>query len=82
MVDQGFTPRYDYALQSLKDIPYHKWRQCDPRIRCASTPCVCTKRDDQVQSAEDHCQGNGLAILERAKAGVEELKPWGPAASA
>lgn len=30
MVDKGFTPRYDYALQSLKDIPYNKWRQCDP----------------------------------------------------
>jgi len=30
IVDKGFTPRYDYALQALKDIPYNKWRQCDP----------------------------------------------------
>ncbi|HZM46086.1 MAG TPA: ABC transporter substrate-binding protein [Burkholderiales bacterium] len=30
IVDKGFTPRYDYALQALKDIPYGKWRECDP----------------------------------------------------
>jgi NitT/TauT family transport system substrate-binding protein len=30
LVDRGFTPRYDYALQVLKDIPYRKWRECDP----------------------------------------------------
>jgi NitT/TauT family transport system substrate-binding protein len=30
MVNRGFTLRYDYALQALKDIPYKKWRECDP----------------------------------------------------
>ena len=30
MVDAGFTPRYDYALQALKEIPYMKWRDYDP----------------------------------------------------
>jgi NitT/TauT family transport system substrate-binding protein len=30
MVDQGFTTRFDYALQALKEIPYGKWRQYDP----------------------------------------------------
>jgi NitT/TauT family transport system substrate-binding protein len=30
MVDGGFTPRYDYALQALKEIPYTKWREYDP----------------------------------------------------
>jgi NitT/TauT family transport system substrate-binding protein len=30
MVDGGFTARYDYALQTLKDIPYSKWREYDP----------------------------------------------------
>ena len=30
MVDAGFTPRYDYALQALKEIPYSKWRDYDP----------------------------------------------------
>jgi NitT/TauT family transport system substrate-binding protein len=26
LVAKGYTPRYDYALQALKDIPYNKWR--------------------------------------------------------
>jgi NitT/TauT family transport system substrate-binding protein len=30
LVDGGFTPRYDYALQTLNDIPYDKWRDYDP----------------------------------------------------
>jgi NitT/TauT family transport system substrate-binding protein len=29
LVDGGFTPRYDYALQTLKDVPYDKWREYD-----------------------------------------------------
>jgi NitT/TauT family transport system substrate-binding protein len=30
MVDGGFTARYDYALQTLKEVPYNKWREYDP----------------------------------------------------
>jgi NitT/TauT family transport system substrate-binding protein len=29
LVDGGFTPRYDYALQSLQELPYDKWREYD-----------------------------------------------------
>jgi NitT/TauT family transport system substrate-binding protein len=29
LVDSGFTPRYDYALRTLKDVPYDKWREYD-----------------------------------------------------
>jgi NitT/TauT family transport system substrate-binding protein len=29
IVDAGFTPRYDHALQTLKEIPYNKWREYD-----------------------------------------------------
>jgi len=29
IVDGGFTPRYDYALQALREIPYAKWRDYD-----------------------------------------------------
>jgi NitT/TauT family transport system substrate-binding protein len=25
----GFTPRYDYAPQTLKDNPYDRWREYD-----------------------------------------------------
>jgi NitT/TauT family transport system substrate-binding protein len=30
LVDRGFTPRYDYALQTLSDVPYDRWREYDP----------------------------------------------------
>ena len=30
LVDKGYTPNYDYALQSMKDVPYGKWRDFDP----------------------------------------------------
>jgi NitT/TauT family transport system substrate-binding protein len=29
LVDKGYTERYDYAVQALKDIPYDKWREYD-----------------------------------------------------
>jgi NitT/TauT family transport system substrate-binding protein len=29
LVDGGFTPRYDYALQTLNNNPYDKWREYD-----------------------------------------------------
>jgi NitT/TauT family transport system substrate-binding protein len=30
VVDRGFTPRYDYALQTLSENAYDKWREYDP----------------------------------------------------
>jgi NitT/TauT family transport system substrate-binding protein len=30
IVDAGFTSRYEYALSTLKEIPYAKWREYDP----------------------------------------------------
>src|SRR5262252_6571112 len=30
LVDRGFAERYDYALQTLNDNPYDKWREYDP----------------------------------------------------
>jgi len=30
VVDRGFTPNYDYAVQTLSDVPYGKWRDYDP----------------------------------------------------
>jgi len=29
IVDRGFTPRYDYALQTLSENPYGQWREYD-----------------------------------------------------
>jgi NitT/TauT family transport system substrate-binding protein len=30
LVEKGYTPRYDYALQSLQEIAYRQWREYDP----------------------------------------------------
>ena len=29
LVDGGFAERYDYALQTLSEMPYDKWREYD-----------------------------------------------------
>jgi NitT/TauT family transport system substrate-binding protein len=30
LVDGGYTPRHDYALEALQEIPYDRWREYDP----------------------------------------------------
>ena len=30
MVERGFAPRYDYALKTLNEVPYNRWREYDP----------------------------------------------------
>ena len=30
LVEQGYAERYEYALQTLQEIPYAKWREYDP----------------------------------------------------
>jgi NitT/TauT family transport system substrate-binding protein len=30
LVKGGFTPRYDYALQTMRDVPNDKWQEYDP----------------------------------------------------
>jgi NitT/TauT family transport system substrate-binding protein len=30
MVERGFTDRYDYALETLQELPYDVWREFDP----------------------------------------------------
>ena len=29
LVERGFTPRYDYALETLRELSYNKWREYD-----------------------------------------------------
>ena len=30
IIDGGFSARYDYALQTMEEVPYGKWREYDP----------------------------------------------------
>ena len=38
LVEKGYTARYDYALQTMQELPYGKWRDTTPRTRCVSMP--------------------------------------------
>jgi NitT/TauT family transport system substrate-binding protein len=29
-VNAGYTGRYEYALQALRELPYDRWREFDP----------------------------------------------------
>ena len=42
LVDGGFTPRYDFALQAINEVPYDQWRDYDPEEPSASMRCGCT----------------------------------------
>ena len=41
LVDGGYTPRYDYALQTLKENAYDKWREYDAEDTVRFTRCAC-----------------------------------------
>jgi NitT/TauT family transport system substrate-binding protein len=30
LVDKGYVERYDYALQTMKEVSYGQWREYDP----------------------------------------------------
>jgi NitT/TauT family transport system substrate-binding protein len=30
LIDKGHTQQYDYALQTMQEIPYNRWREYDP----------------------------------------------------
>jgi NitT/TauT family transport system substrate-binding protein len=30
LVDRGITERYDYAFETLTELPYDRWREYDP----------------------------------------------------
>jgi hypothetical protein len=75
IVDGGFTPRYDYALQTLSEVPYDKWREYDAedtvrffalRLRDAGF----------IKSSPQkiHFRRHGLALLERAHTRAEGVR--------
>ena len=74
LVDAGFTDRYDYALQTLTEVPYGVWREYDPEeldavLRAAAPRC----RHDQVDPERDHRRRHRLALPERAQARAEDV---------
>jgi NitT/TauT family transport system substrate-binding protein len=49
LVAQGFIKSYDYAVQTMKDVPYGRWRQYDPEDAVRFCPCACMRRASSNQ---------------------------------
>ena len=72
LVDRGFTKRYDYALQTLTDLPYASWREFDPEdsmrfyaLRLHEVGMI------NLQPERAPRRGHRLAFSERAQARAE-----------
>ena len=72
IVDGGFTDRYDYALQTLSEVPYDRWREYDPEDTMRFYALRLHEAGlDQVEPAEDHRRRHRLALPERAQTRAE-----------
>jgi NitT/TauT family transport system substrate-binding protein len=78
LVDAGFTPRYDYALQALNEVPYDKWREYDPEdtIRFYA---LRLREIGMIKSspAEDHRRRHRLALSRRGQTRAEGVRRKG-----
>ena len=68
----AFTAKYDYALQTLSELPYDKWRDYDAEDTVRFYALRLHEAGfDQIEPAEDHCRQYRLAFLRRAQTRVE-----------
>ena len=78
LVDGGFTARYDYALQTLSEVPYDKWREYDAEDTIRFYALRLHEVGlDQVEPAEDHRRRHRLALPERAQTRAEGVSAKG-----
>src|SRR2546426_79064 len=72
LVDGGFTPRYDYALQTMKDVPYNKWRVYDPEDSLRFY-ALRLREAGMIKSTPQRliAQGTDWRVLNQAEKGVE-----------
>ena len=78
MVDGGFTTQYDYALQTLKEVPYNVWRDYDPEDTLRFW-ALRLREAGMIKSSpqQAHRGGHGLAVPQRAQARAEGLNILG-----
>jgi NitT/TauT family transport system substrate-binding protein len=62
LVDGGFAQRYDYALQTLKELPYNVWREFDPEDALRFWALDVPIWIDQIDPQPDHRRGRRLAL--------------------
>ena len=73
MVDKGVSPRYDFTLQGLKAIPFNVWRSYNRKSLRFYT--LRLREVGMLKSTPNraYCTPCGLAVLERAKTGIESV---------
>ena len=78
LVDAGFTERYDYALQTLTELPYASWREFDPEDSMRFY-ALRLHEVGMIKSSPnaDHRRRHRLALPQRAQARAEGVS--GPA---
>ena len=79
MVDGGFAASYDYALQTMGDVPYARWREYDPE----DTVRFYALRLHEVGMITStpqpaHRRGHRLALPQRAQARAEGVRQESP----
>ena len=77
LVDGGFTARYDYALQTLRDVPYDKWREYEPEDTLRYYALRLHELGFVIHPTEDHRRRHGLALRQRAQTRAEGVKGRG-----
>ena len=81
MVDGGFAASYDYALQTMGDVPYARWREYDPEDTLRFYALRLHEvGHDHLHPEQAHRRGHRLALPQRAQAraeGVSERPPGG-----
>jgi hypothetical protein len=74
LVDKGYTLNYSYALQTMQELPYGKWREYDPGgYGPLLRPAPARGRDAQKQPPEAHRPRHRLALPQRAEEGAEGI---------
>ena len=72
LVDRGFAQNYDYALQSLTELPFASWREFDAEELTALLRAPPARgRHDRVEPERPPGRGHRLALPERAEARAE-----------
>jgi NitT/TauT family transport system substrate-binding protein len=62
--DKGYTAGSNYALESIKELPYGRWREYDAEDSVRFYALRPRSWDDQVKPAESDRPGHRLAVLE------------------
>ena len=62
LVDQGYSARYDYALQGLSDMRYDVWRDYDPEDSLRFYALRMHEAGLIKSTPKAHCRAHGLAF--------------------